>query len=252
MEGHIEKIETAQTIAKDQSIPPTFISSMIVGVVLLVVIVHIGFFKTYLQFFPEFKGFGYVQHFHGAMMIGWLSMLLLQPILIQAGKFDLHRLVGRASYILAPLVLVSMYWITQFRYRGILENSGQSAAAAHLALNVPNLVFFAVLYLLAIIYKHRTDLHMRYMCSTAFVLVGPGLARALIGYLGFSLADAVTTVRILTPLITGMIMVVDSVRTKRVSPFAVVFGFMLLHTILWEARETPFWQTIGSFIAHLL
>ena len=247
----MEEIDQRQPVENGQSISPMFIGSAIVGAILLIVIVQIGFYKTYLQFFPQFEGFRYVQHFHGAMMMGWLIMLLVQPILILAGKFELHRLLGRASYLLAPLVLVSMYWISQFRYKGILESSGQAAALAHLALNFPNIVFFAVLYLLAIFYKHRTELHMRFMVSTLFVLVGPGLARALMGQMHFSLLDAVNVVRTITPVITGVITIVDSVRTKRISPFALVFGFMVLHTILWDFRETPFWQAVGSVLAQL-
>lgn len=221
------------------------------GAILLIVVAQIGFYKTYLQFFPQFEGFRYVQHFHGAMMMGWLIMLLVQPILILAGNFKLHRLLGRASYLQAPLVLVSMFWISRFRYKGILESSGQVAAVAHLALNFPNIVFFAVLYWLTILYRHRTELHMRFMVSTVFVLVGPGLARVLIGHMAFSLADAVSVVRTITPLITCVIKVADSMRTKRISPFALVFGFMVLHTVLWEARKTPFWQTLGSVLAQL-
>jgi hypothetical protein len=247
----MDEIKPTQPIEYDTPISLTFITSMIIGAVLLIGVVHLGFYKTYLQFFPNFKGFRYVQHFHGAMMMGWLIMLLVQPVLIRAGKYELHRLVGRASYVLAPLVLVSMYLISQFRYNAILETSGQAAAVAHLALNLPNIVFFACLYLLAILYKHRTELHMRYMCSTAFVLIGPGLARALIGYMDFSLPDAVMVVRIVTPLIAGVLTVVDSVWRKRISSFALVFGFMVLHTILWNVRETSFWQTIGSFVAQL-
>lgn len=243
--------EEGQPVDSGQPISRTFIAISVIGAVLLIAIVEIGFYKTYLQFFPRFAGFQYVQHLHGAMMMAWLMMLLVQPILIRTGHFQLHRFVGRASYIVAPLVLVSMYLISQFRFAGILAKSGSSAAIAHLALNSPNILFFAILYLLAILYRHRTDLHMRYMCSTAFVLVGPGLARALIGYEGFSLAGAVMVVRILTPVITGVITVADSVRTRRVSPFALVFGFMVLHTILWIARGTPFWQSIGGFISRL-
>jgi len=245
------KIESRQPVESIQPVSRTFITISVIGSVLLIAVVEIGFYKTYLQFFPRFEGFRFVQHFHGAMMMGWLVMLLVQPILIRAGHFEVHRFVGRASYVVAPLVLLSMYLISQFRYLGILEKSGPSAAIAHLALNFPNILFFAILYILAILYRHRTELHMRYMCSTAFVLVGPGLARALIGYEGFSLPDAVMVVRILTPVITGVLTVADSVRARRVSPFALVFGFMVLHTILWTVRDTPFWQVIGGLIAHL-
>ncbi|HEV8283090.1 MAG TPA: hypothetical protein VGQ09_02205 [Chitinophagaceae bacterium] len=71
-----------------------FIMVTIIGIILLLVIVHVGFYKTYIQFFPTFDGFKTVQHFHGMMMIGWLLMLILQPFLILKGKTKLHRRVG--------------------------------------------------------------------------------------------------------------------------------------------------------------
>jgi len=63
--------------------------------------VHIGFSKSYIRFFPQFDGFNAAQHFHGMVMIGWLLMLLVQPILILKGKTKLHRRIGTLSYVLA-------------------------------------------------------------------------------------------------------------------------------------------------------
>ena len=70
----------------DPRISPEIIRGIIVGIILLIVLVHIGFSKTYIQFFPKFDGFKAAQHFHGMMMMGWLLMLLVQPILILKGK----------------------------------------------------------------------------------------------------------------------------------------------------------------------
>jgi hypothetical protein len=38
---------------------------------------------------------------------------------------------------------------------------------------------------------------------------------------------------------------------KRLSPFALVFAFEVLHKILWHSRETDFWQTTGTLIAKM-
>jgi hypothetical protein len=142
------------------SFSPASVAAMIVGIILLIVLIHIGFFPTYLKYFPQFNdviiegrgnvSFTAVKHFHGMMMMGWIFMLLLQPILIRTGKLKLHRLVGYTSYILAPLVLLSLYLINQHAYHQNLETAGQPVAVAVLTLTFPALVFFAVLYFLAI------------------------------------------------------------------------------------------------------
>jgi hypothetical protein len=235
----------------NSSISPVFVASMTIGIILLIILIHIGFSKTYIQFFPKFEGFLLVHHFHGMMMMGWLLMLLVQPVLILKGKIRLHKLAGRLSYVLAPLVLLSMYLVTRLRFHRLLENEGAAAAVARLSLNVPEIIFFAVLYSLAIFYRHRPALHARYMCSTAFLLIAPGLGRTLRTYLEFERNDGVTYAIGISTLIAGVIVIVDSWRTKRISPFVLVLVLKILHDILWSARFSPFWQETGSAIAKL-
>src|SRR5688572_9116451 len=146
----------------DRSIPPGFIKGTIIGVILLIILTHFGFSKTYLQFFPKFDGFTVAQHFHGMMMMSWLLMLLVQPILIVKGKIKLHRRIGTLSYVLAPLVLLAMYLVIESRYQIYLESGRETTAViSWLSLNFRLMVFFAILYLLAIYYRHRPALHAR-------------------------------------------------------------------------------------------
>lgn len=236
----------------DPVISPELIRRIIVAIILLIVLVHIGFFKSYIQFFPEFDGFKAAQHFHGMMMMGWLLMLLVQPILILKGKTKLHRRIGTLSYVLAPLVLLSMYLVIRSRYDVYLERGGQTKTViAWLSLNFRLMVFFAVLYFLAIYYRNRPALHMRFMCSTALLLIAPALVRVLISYPEFSRADSHSLDRNANVLIAGVITIVDAWRTKRFSPFIVVLGFMVLQKILWDMREAPLWQAVGNEIAKI-
>ena len=234
----------------DPFISPGVIRWIIVGVIVLIVLTQVGFFKRYIQFFPTFDGFTAAQHFHGMMMMGWLLMLLVQPILILKGKAKLHRRIGTLSYVLAPLVLLSMYLVIHSRYDFYIEQGGQTKGViSWLSLNFRLMVFFAVLYSLAIYYRHRPALHMRYMVSTAFVLIGPGLVRVLISYPEWSNADSHSFDRNANILIAGVVTIVDSWRTKRLSPFTLVLGFMVLQKILWDVREAPLWQAVGKVIA---
>ena len=236
----------------DTPISPEVTRGIILGIILLIVLVHIGFSKTYIQFFPKFDGFKAAQHFHGMMMMGWLLMLLVQPILILKGKTKLHRRIGTLSYVLAPMVLLSIYLVIQSRYDFYLEQGRETKAViAWLSINFRLMLFFAVFYFLAIYYKHRPALHMRFMCSTALLLIAPALVRVFISYLELSNADSHAVDRYANILIAGVITIVDSWRTKRVSPFTLILGFMVLQKILWDMREAPFLQAVGEVIAKM-
>lgn len=245
-----------------QTISVGLISQIIIGIIFLLLLVHIGFYKTYIRYFPSFVDyitpngrkfhFSWVKHFHGMMMMGWILMLLLQPILILKGKIKLHHRVGSLSYVLAPLVLLSMWLITHERFYDILEREGYTGAVAHLSLNFPNIVFFAFLYSLAIYYRKHSDLHIPFMCGTAVLLIGPALARILITYFGYTPDNSVTIAKLVMVAIPAVMAITDSIRNKRISPFTVVLAVMIVNALLWLSRNTPFWQTIGSAIAKII
>lgn len=240
----------------------SFTGGMIIGIVLLIILAHIGFYKTYISHFPKFEDynsprrglihFNAIIHFHGMMMIGWLLMLLVQPIFILKGKIKLHRLAGRLSYVLAPLVLLSMYLVTHSSlHRESAQDGAVAVVARRVALDVPLIIFFAILYLLAIFSTHKPALHSRFMCSTAFILISPALSRTLRAYLDASRDGSIDMSKNIIVIVAGVITVIDSWRTKRISPFALVFGFMVLNRIIWDIRDSPFWHSIANVIAKM-
>ena len=250
---------TPASIPHEQSISPGAINRIVIGIILLIVVIQIGFFKTYISHFPKFEDYavegGRVEHFnwymhlHGMVMMAWVFMLLIQPILILKGKRKLHRQVGSLSYVLAPLVLVVLYLANRDRYLDILVNAGQPAAVARLAISFPEAVFFAILYSLAMIYRRRPALHMRYMVSTAFLFINPAAGRIFRTYFDLNPGFPYGSTIVLS--LVGLITIVDSLRTKRISPFILVFGLLLLHRIIWELRDTPFWQATGAAIGKI-
>lgn len=240
------------------SISTAVVNRIIIGIILLIVLIEVGFYHTYIKHFPQFKDyiadgnykmhFNGIMHFHGIIMMGWVFMLLLQPILILKGKIQWHRQVGALSYVLAPLVVLAMYLANRdFYFAGVAEG-GQQLGIKSLAMTFLYPFFFAILYSLAIFYKRKAVLHMRFMCSTAFLFIGPALDRALETYLGL---PGFPIGIILILLLVGIITLIDSLRTRRISPFIVVFVFFLLAKICWELRDTPFWQAIGKQIVKL-
>jgi hypothetical protein len=258
-----EKKELPKTVrANPASISPVFITGIILGIILLIILANVGFYKTYIRHFPRFKDyvradgrqlhFTWVMHVHGMMMIGWLLMLLVQPILILKGKIKLHRLVGKLSYVFAPLVLLTMYLVTRGSLDRVVAPEEQAAVVARrMALDVPLIIFFAIPYILAIVYKHRTALHSRFMVSTAFMLIGPPLSRVLRAYFDYNRDDSIGQSKNIIIFIVLAVTIGDSLRLKRISPFALVLVFVLLNKIIWDIRDTAFWQPIGGVFARL-
>ena len=240
------------------SISKAAINRIIIGIILLILLVEVGFFKTYIRHFPQFKDynvdgsytmhFNWIMHFHGIIMMGWVLMLLVQPILILKGKIKWHRWVGALSYVLAPLVVLALYLANRDNYFSGLAEGGQHLAIRFLAVTFPDIFFFAILYSLALFYRRNPALHMRFMCSTAFLFINPPLDRALETYLGL---QGFSNGIIIVLSLVGIVTLIDSLRTKRISPFTVVFAFVLLHKICWELRDTPFWQAIGNLFAKM-
>src|SRR5688572_28859796 len=83
---------------------------------ILFVLLQVAFHPEYIKYFPQFDGFNWLHHTHGALMASWVIILFVQPYLIYKGKYKAHRFVGKISYFTAPLMLISMFLVTKLNY----------------------------------------------------------------------------------------------------------------------------------------
>ncbi len=136
----------------------------------ILVFVFTAFFKTYFSLFPDFKNTTLLVHTHVAVLLLWFAMLIAQPVLIGIKQLELHRLVGKASYILVPLVVISSALMTrnqQMREKGLILFTA----------NIIDLSVFVLLYTFAIIYKGKVSWHSRFMILTVLPFISPSAAR---------------------------------------------------------------------------
>src|SRR5690349_13557846 len=68
-----------------------------------------GFYQSYTSHFPQFKNVTPLIHIHGALLMTWMLLLIVQPLLIQAGKAQLHRKIGTIAWVLGPLIIISLF-----------------------------------------------------------------------------------------------------------------------------------------------
>jgi len=142
--------------------------AILFAVVLVFIIV--AFFKTYFGLFPDFKGTTLLVHFHVALVLLWFAMLIVQPILIGIKQLQLHRLIGKASYLLMPLVVVSLVLMTR-------NEQMREKELSVFAVNIFDVSLFILFYTLAIMYKRKTSWHTRFMILTVVPFISPASAR---------------------------------------------------------------------------
>jgi len=136
-------------------------------------------------------------------------------------------------------------------HRNLSQDAPMSAAIADIALNIPALLVFTILYALAVLNTKKTFYHMRYMIGTALLMIGPGLGRALIIYFEMPPPIAISITLGVVALIGVALLISDLVKKRDYRPFLIVACVLTVEALIWEARYTAPWQLVGGMIAKL-
>lgn len=207
----------------------------------------IGFHLTYTIHFPDFKGFQAVQHFHGAMLMSWFAMLIIQPFLIRFKKTELHRNLGKLGYILAPLVCYSIFLVTKMVYFREIAHRPIPDVLGQISLDIPTIILFGTFFALAMINRKNSATHMRYMIATSLLMIGPGLGRALIIFGGLPFPVAVTAVIYISEIIALIFLLFDFFKKKNFKPFLTIFILLVLNHLCWAYQMSGWWQSFAGW-----
>ncbi|GAA4467666.1 hypothetical protein GCM10023189_51730 [Nibrella saemangeumensis] len=187
----------------------------------LIVLVAAGFYTTYLSKITETQPA--VVHFHFVLMALWIAMLITQPFLIKYKKLSLHRMVGRLSYGVVPLTLLSGFLMLRYAYYHFIDEATLHAsqggvqlsadelrrqAAGYVAIVVFWLAMFAVFYTLAIINRKKTPAHARYMVAAALSLLGPTIDRIVVFVVGLEKLPAGLPIEIVAFFVANTVLAV--------------------------------------------
>lgn len=192
---------------------------------LLVPFAFLGFYKRYLSQFPEFQETTTYIHIHAAIASVWLFMLIIQPFLIRNQKYKQHRIVGRISYFVFPLLILSFI-------PGIMRMA--SSGSPNLFFPLSDAIMLIILYSLAIYHRKNVAKHMRYMIGIALVFLDPTLGR--IGGLLLNLSDNVNqnALCVLIYLILISLIVLDRKNEKDYQPYLLILSLWIIHQITFN------------------
>src|SRR4051812_47839957 len=166
----------------------------------LVALIIAGFYKSYFGMFPYFdNSILPITHVHAVAMSLYVCLLVMQPLLIRYKKYKAHRLLGKVSYILVPIIVFSFFLMSYKKYNDkLVHKISATDYTEYIFLNAAKLLLFAGFYLLAISNKRNTARHMRYIIATALVFVEPAFSRATFFWLNMDFVPSMLYSFVLT------------------------------------------------------
>ena len=200
--------------------------------ILFFLLMMVGFWYTYFTRISSQEN--YRMHAHGAVLVAWCLMLIVQPLLIRLKKTRIHRAVGKFSYVLVPLLLFTTTDLLRYRLQQVPQLSPSDYY--FVALVIVALLAFIIFYGLAIHNRKRSTIHARYMISTAFPFFTPVTDRII---------------HIHFPSLLAYVPRIDG------APVAPVYGFLLADLIvvglcIWDWRSHKRWNVFPFVLLVLL
>jgi hypothetical protein len=153
-------------------------------ILLLLPITFIGFYPSYFSILNDRLPF--IHHIHGGAMLVWLFIVITQLFLIKYNKLSTHKQIGRLSYYLMPLILVTGYYILRFSYQRALAGDdvgppGHYPAELPLSIKAAEFVvigsvywfWLTTYYLVGVYFRKNSVAHATFMSAAAFTMLGP-------------------------------------------------------------------------------
>jgi hypothetical protein len=140
------------------------------GYALLLVLAAVAFWPGYLAV-PK-RQLGVWVHYHAVTATSWMALLIVQPYLAARGRYRLHRVLGRASLVLATAVLVGFLGLAHAQL--VAASAAEFGVQAYFAyVRLVIVAAFAGCYALGVFYRRNTALHARFMFCTGLSVFDP-------------------------------------------------------------------------------
>ena len=218
---------------------------------LLIPLIAWGFYRSYFSvlFAPRAS----IIHLHFAFMMVWAAMLMTQPLLIRYKKLAIHRMIGKTSYVVMPLLLITGFFLIRFIYYRDLKALGRQGSADNVRITIFYLFWLGFFYFRAILNRKRTSIHARYMVAASLTMLGPTVDRIWFFTLGIEKFFGVIPIEyfafLLQDIILSVLLIYDYRKGK---PTKVLWLCLLIYAIgqllYFLVQGKDFWQIFVSFI----
>ncbi len=211
----------------------------------LIVLIFLGFWPGY---FAKISSVRLSLHVHGLLMLLWMGLLITQAWFVRTGRMDQHRLLGKASFVIAPLMVWAGVMIAN-EFVNHPENGLAPHSLMILTLPLYSITQFALTYALAIYYRRQTELHARFMISTSLILAPAASFRVFLNWVpGLGTVGAAGNATFVMFELIAIALILNDRRLGRVrAPFIMFLGlFAINHLFFVSAPDLEWWRTFAT------
>lgn len=212
------------------------------------IIILFGFFNSYFSLFPQYGKLPNIVHFHALTLVLWSLLLIIQPLLIRFKKQKTHKLLGKFSYMLAPLIIFSMLAMTRKTFTERTPDTSDFQALSGMFISLSHTFLFGLFYVLAMIKTGKPKLHMRFIILASLTGLAPAIARINIAELGITMGPLLFSF-VFTDLVIAALIIFDLIKKSAYKPYvAGLILFVLVHFSTYTFAKSDTWIYIsGNF-----
>jgi hypothetical protein len=211
-----------------------------------------GFVPDIIRHFQAHKPpYPIIVHIHGLVFVSWLALLSTQVLLIRTGRLDIHRRLGVAGMVLAP-VMVALGLVTSVTVDYLHFGTPQSDPS-FLAVQLADLTNFGTLAAAAFLMRGTPSAHKRLILLATIFIADAGFAR----WWGHDLAKLgdgfwATWVQdyLSDLLLVAIIGLYDFITRRRLHPAYIAgaaFGLGVELIAVW-LYVSPWWKPIATHL----
>lgn len=216
-------------------------------VALVLVVILAGFWPSYFTLVGQVP---LAFHVHAATATGWVLLLLVQSVAIHARRNAFHRLAGKASFVMFPLLIAGFVMIINVSAARYAAEESPFIAFLGPSFGIGMAVAIAAyltLFHLALRNRRNTRLHAGYMLATPMILFESPFSRIMAEHFPWMNVigsegprGLLDTIVISNGLVAIFALALYFMNRRDGAPWLVAAFFVLLQSaVMWFAPDMP-------------
>lgn len=216
--------------------------------------VLIGFFKTFIS--PMAQGSFHapaIIHIHGAFAFSWVTLFLIQTLLINKSKYKTHQTLGFVGIFIAMGVLVTMVPAGVHVVKRDLKNGADDSAYSSLIGVLTSGILYFSLVIAGIINRKKPETHKRLMLLSLIVVLWPAWFRFRHYFPAVPRPDIWFALVLAYSLIV-VAWIWDKIKNGRIHGTLKYWGLFIILEQTFEvyAYDSPLWRSLAKYMFNFL
>lgn len=214
---------------------------------LLIVLVLTGFWDSYFSKLPiKNISISFYFHVHAIIVSMWIVLLILQPLFIVRKNLKMHRLIGKISYAVFPLMVLSIIWVSHFSFTTAIN-----PPPIQLFIPFKDVILLCVMFSIGICFKSNPMIHGKAMIATGIICLEPALTQTVMLFTEPTLMAYPVTITIIYMTILVFILYEWKHSSGRWIMLGLLFVLILSHSFILSGCESSYWNHFTIWFSNL-